>query len=126
MLRLLVLFIFVACSSPEYIRQPAQVLGGLEPDVIRGTLIENVPQFRYCYQKELDKSAKSFGAKTSLNFVISPLGRVTKALVTPLSEDVPESVRKCVQQVLVGITFPAPAGGGVVQVKQKINFYPKN
>ena len=34
------------------------VLGGMDPDTIRKILMDHLPQFRFCYQKELDRSKK--------------------------------------------------------------------
>ena len=99
------------------------VLGGMDPDTIRKILMDHLPQFRFCYQKELDKSNKEFSGKITLNFVIGASGYVTRAGVKESS--MPQDVRGCVINVLKGIPFPAPRGGGVVEVTQPMNFYPK-
>jgi len=99
------------------------VLGGMDPDTIRKILMDHLPQFRFCYQKELDKSSKEFSGKITLNFVIGASGYVTRAGVKESS--MPQDVKGCVVNVLKGIPFPAPRGGGVVEVTQPMNFYPK-
>ena len=38
----------------------------------------------------------------------------------------PQIVKSCVVNVLRGIAFPSPKGGGVVEVTQPMNFYPKS
>lgn len=101
------------------------VLGSMDPDVIRRILLDHLPQFRYCYQKELERT----GAETSsgvikLNFSIGASGAVSQAGVEG-SSPLPADVKKCVIGVLKGISFPEPVGGGVVEVKQPMNFYPK-
>ena len=101
------------------------VLGSMDPDVIRRILREHIPQFRYCYQKELDRASKRFSGVVSLNFTIGASGRVTQAGVGANS-NLPASVKGCVVNVLRGIKFPEPVGGGKVGVKQPINFYPNN
>ncbi|PIK14606.1 AgmX/PglI C-terminal domain-containing protein [Halobacteriovorax sp. JY17] len=101
------------------------VLGGMDPDVIRKILIDNIPQFRYCYQQELDKSQSAFNGVVRLDFVIGASGHVSKASVESASSGLPSKVKGCVVNVLRGIKFPEPLGGGVVEVNQPFNFYPK-
>jgi hypothetical protein len=100
------------------------VLGGMDPDVIRRILEEHVPQFRYCYQKVLDPGVKAYSGVVKLNFIIGASGHVSRATTQGVSNNLPGSIRKCVSNVLLGIKFPAPAGGGVVEVNQPFNFYP--
>lgn len=100
------------------------VLGSMDPDVIRRRLMEFLPQFRSCYQRELEAKGTEINGTIKLNFVIGSSGHVTKAGIdgsTPL----PSDVRGCVVNVLRGITFPEPLGGGVVEVNQPMNFQPK-
>ncbi len=100
------------------------ILGGVAPDIIRKILVDNIPKFRFCYQRGLDKSAKSFNGIVRLNFIIGASGHVTRAGVDSISK-LPGSVKGCVVNVLKGIKFPEPLGGGVVEVNQPMNFYPK-
>jgi hypothetical protein len=100
------------------------ILGGMDPDIIRKIIEDHIPQFRYCYQKELDKAAREFSGVVRLNFIIGASGHVTKAGVDSFSP-LPVRVKGCVVNVLKGIKFPEPLGGGVVEVNQPFNFYPK-
>ncbi len=100
------------------------VLGSMDPDVIRRILLEHLPQFRYCYQKELEKRGEETAGQIKLNFSIGASGHVTQAGVDG-SSALPTETKKCVVGVLRGIVFPEPMGGGVVEVKQPMNFYPK-
>lgn len=100
------------------------ILGGMDPDVIRQILIRHIPQFRYCYQKELDATFGRFSGVVRLDFIIGATGDVTRAQVTSASKALPGSVSRCVVRVLKGIKFPEPPGKGVVEVKQPFNFYP--
>lgn len=100
------------------------ILGGMDPDIIRKIIEDHIPQFRYCYQKELDKAVKEFSGVVRLNFIIGASGHVTKAGVDSFSP-LPVRVKGCVVNVLKGIKFPEPLGGGVVEVNQPFNFYPK-
>ncbi len=100
------------------------VLGSMDPDVIRRILLEHLPQFRYCYQKELERSGSELSGTVKLNFTIGASGHVAQAGVDGAS-NLPGEVKKCVVSVLRGIAFPEPMGGGTVEVKQPMNFYPK-
>lgn len=101
------------------------VLGGMDPDVIRRILMEHIPQFRHCYQQELDRAARAVQGVVRLDFVIGASGHVTRAGVETVSDRLPTNVQNCVVNVLRGIRFPAPRGGGVVEVSQPMNFYPR-
>ncbi len=98
------------------------VLGSMDPDLIRKILMDHLPQFRSCYQRELEKAASNFSGVVPLDFVIGSTGAVTKAAVSNTDGDVPPQVIGCVLNVLRGIRFPQPLGGGVVEVKQPMNF----
>ncbi len=100
------------------------VLGSMDPDVIRRILLDHLPQFRYCYQQELNRAGTETSGTVKLNFTIGASGHVAQAGVDG-SSALPTEVKKCVVGVLRGITFPEPMGGGTVEVKQPINFYPK-
>lgn len=100
------------------------VLGSMDPDTIRRILLEHLPQFRYCYQRELEKTGAEASGAIKLNFTIGASGHVAQAGVDG-SSGLPTEVKKCVVGVLRGITFPEPLGGGTVEVKQPMNFYPK-
>ncbi len=100
------------------------VLGSMDPDVIRRILLDHLPQFRYCYQKELERTGADTSGTVKLDFTIGASGHVTDAGIDGASA-LPTDVKKCVVSVLKGITFPEPMGGGKVGVKQPMNFYPK-
>ena len=100
------------------------VLGGMDPDIIRKIIQDHIPQFRYCYQKELDVASSEFSGVVKLNFIIASSGRVSRAGVDSVSP-LPAKVKGCVVNVLKGIKFPRPMGGGTVEVNQPFNFYPK-
>jgi pSer/pThr/pTyr-binding forkhead associated (FHA) protein len=100
------------------------VLGGMDPDTIRKILLDHLPQFRYCYQKVLDKMNQEVSGRVDLNFIIGASGHVTRASVP--NSTVPDDVKVCVVDVLKGIPFPEPRGGGQVEVNQPMNFYPES
>lgn len=98
----------------------------IDPDAIRRLLREHIPQFRYCYQKELDVTDKPEGFQGVMNFrfFIGSEGRVQKSAITS-DEITSDKVRDCMKNVLHGIQFPAPHGGRTVEVNQPMNLYPK-
>jgi hypothetical protein len=100
------------------------VLGSMDPDVIRRILMDNLPKFRYCYQSELERAGREVSGVIKLNFVIGASGHVAQAGVEDAT-NLPGGVKRCVVNVLRGIQFPEPMGGGTVEVKQPMNFYPK-
>ncbi len=98
----------------------------IDPDAIRRALRDHIPQFRYCYQKELDTSEKPEGFQGVMNFkfTIADGGNVSKSSIT--SEEITsDKVRECMKNVLHGIQFPSPKGGRTVEVNQPMNLYPK-
>jgi hypothetical protein len=99
------------------------VLGSIDPDIIRRILRDHIPQFQYCYQKVLDKSSEKFSGVIDLKFDIGAAGTVTKAGIQKQSS-MPAAVKRCVLDVLRGIKFPEPLGGGTVTVEQPLNYYP--
>lgn len=100
------------------------VVGLMDPDIILKILREHIPQFRYCYQKEIESRRENIQGMVKLSFNIGASGNVTKAGVIEDSL-LPAEVKKCVINVLYGIQFPRLAAEGVVEVVQPFNFYPK-
>lgn len=98
----------------------------IDPDAIRRLLREHIPQFRYCYQNELDinKNPEGLQGRIQFRFVIGGNGRVTRSDVSS-DEITSDKVRDCMKNVLHGIAFPAPNGGKTVEVSQPMNLYPK-
>jgi hypothetical protein len=98
----------------------------INPDEIRRLIREHIPQFRYCYQSELDshKNPEGLQGRIVFNFMIGGAGRVTTSSI--ISDEITsDKVRECIKDVLHGIQFPKPAGGKTVQVNQPMNLYPK-
>lgn len=105
--------------------QETVVLGSMDPNIIRDILMQHISQFRYCYQKELERTgSEDLSGVLHLNFTINGGGNVRNEKVLGDKTITPE-VKSCVGGVLRDIQFPAPKGGGNVEVKQPVNFYPK-
>ena len=101
-------------------------LSNINPDEIRRILRDHIPQFRYCYQTELDTNKNPEGVQGRMNFKfnVGGAGRVTKSEI--ISEEISsDKVRDCIKNVLHGIQFPSAGSGKSYDVAQPINFYPK-
>ncbi len=98
------------------------VIGDYDASLVAKILRDNLPQFRYCYQQELDKENKASG-DIDFNFTIGASGHVVQAGVT--KSNLPIAVQKCSVNVLKGIKFPPPLGGGRVGIRQPMNFRPR-
>lgn len=99
------------------------VLGDYDASVVSQILRQYLSQFRYCYQQELNRGS-SISGMIYLHFNIGASGSVSKAGVAKKS-DLPAVVEKCVVNVLRGIKFPPPLGGGVVAIRQPMSFEPR-
>ena len=114
-LALVCLFSNLSLASEE------KVLGSMDPDIIRRIMLDHLPNFRYCYQKELDKGFEGKGF-ILLDFTIGDEGTVVRADVSSQAY-YPDVIKDCILGNLRSIRFPSPMGGGTVEVKQPINFY---
>jgi hypothetical protein len=97
------------------------VLGSIDPELLRKLLREYIPQFRYCYQNELIKNPNLSGT-INLNFTLNGKGKVVKSNVISKNGEFSNKGLSCMDGVLKMIPFPAPKGGGQVDVKQPLNF----
>lgn len=98
------------------------VMGSIDPELLRKILRQYLPQFRHCYQKELSFGSENAGGVLDLNFTISAEGRVSKYAVDAAGNAFSKQGRDCVGDVLGMIDFPKPKGGGMVDVRQPLNF----
>src|SRR5712671_870711 len=90
------------------------VVGGLSRDVINRIIQRHYNEVKYCYEKELTKDPALYGKVTVL-FVIDGAGRVGDALVQQSTMG-SEPVESCIVTHVRRWAFPAPQGGGTVQV----------
>ncbi|MAF78354.1 MAG: hypothetical protein CME60_09335 [Halobacteriovoraceae bacterium] len=98
------------------------VLGSMDPELLRKILKEYLPQFRHCYQKELESNEAAKGV-IDLHFRINADGSVSKINIRGKKARFSKSGSNCMAGVLRLIDFPKPKGGGVVDVKQPLNFF---
>jgi TonB family protein len=102
--------------------EPVSVSGGLDREVIRRVILGHRAQVRYCYEKSL-ASQPGLEGRVLVEFVIGADGRVTSA--RPAEDALGDgAVGRCLVSKVLGWTFPAPKGGGVVVVSYPFAFKP--
>jgi len=94
--------------------QPAKIIGSMDKSVIARIIRKHHSQFRYCYQRELNKNPRLYG-KISVKFTISPAGLVSSSLVK-VSTMRNQEVESCVARTMKRIVFPKPKNHGIVVV----------
>ncbi len=107
----------------SYLEPKTVVLGSMDPELLRKILREYIPQFRHCYQQELIGNSDKIKGVIDLNFTISQVGKVSKYTIKVKDADFSQKGIGCMGQVLSLIDFPKPKGGGVVDVRQPLNFF---
>ncbi len=100
-----------------------KVMGSIDPELLRRILREYLPQFKHCYQSELVQKNDSLSGVVDLDFTINAEGKVTKYDLISKNMKFSTKGKGCVGHVLSLIDFPRPKGGGVVDVRQPLNFF---
>ncbi len=98
------------------------VLGSMDPELLRRILREYIPQFQHCYQQELEINEAVKGV-VDLKFRILGSGKVSKVGIKTKRSRFSKRGSGCMTRVLRSINFPRPKGGGVVDVRQPLNFF---
>ncbi|MBA3394456.1 MAG: AgmX/PglI C-terminal domain-containing protein, partial [Deltaproteobacteria bacterium] len=93
--------------------------GDLDKAIIRRYIKRNIQKIQYCYEKELLAKSNLSGT-VSTQFFITPNGNVASST----GSGVDPEVANCVANVIKGIEFPKPKGGGGVQVNYPFTFRP--
>lgn len=107
----------------SYLEPKTVVLGSMDPELLRKILREYIPQFRHCYQQELIANSDKIKGVIDLNFTISATGKVSRYNIKVKDAQFSSKGVGCMGQVLGLIDFPKPKGGGVVDVRQPLNFF---
>lgn len=105
-----------------YLEPKTVVLGSMDPELLRKILREYIPQFRHCYQQELIAHDEKIKGILDLNFTIDAGGKVSKFDIRVKDAQFSKKGVGCMGRVLGLIEFPKPKGGGVVDVRQPLNF----
>lgn len=107
----------------SFIEAKTVVLGSIDPELLRKILRKYIPQFRHCYQQELEFYNDKLEGIVDLDFRIGGNGKVSKVKVLSKNGKFSNEGTNCMARVLTVINFPKPKGGGVVDVRQPLNFY---
>lgn len=97
----------------------AVVKGSVDGYDIMKKLRRHLSQFRFCVEKQLRPGEMKTG-RVTLNFVIGASGYASKVYIPSRTYDL--QTRRCMSNVLKGIAFTPPRGGGVADVSVPINF----
>jgi len=100
--------------------EAAEVRGSLSKETIRRTIQRHLNEVRFCYENGLSKDPQLAG-RLAIQFLISPSGVVQHASVHD-STLPSKGVADCVRQAMRRVSFPAPDGGGYVQVTYPFSF----
>jgi hypothetical protein len=93
--------------------------GDLDKAIIRRYIKRNIQKITYCYEKQL-LAKPGLSGTVQTQFFITPNGNVA----TASGSGVDPEVANCVADVIHGIEFPKPKGGGGVQVNYPFTFRP--
>jgi hypothetical protein len=99
-------------GTPSMSTQDPIILGALDKAVIDRVIKAHLSQFRYCYQKELNRNPDLQG-KITMKFVIARDGSVSSAKVDGSSMD-NAIVENCLCERFARLQFPTPKNGIVI------------
>lgn len=106
-----------------FVRPDTVVLGSIDPEVLRKILGEYLGQFKFCYQQELQEQSEKIKGIVDLNFRIESDGKVSKVSIKSTQTRFSDKGIGCMANILKMIEFPKPKGGGLVDVRQPLNFF---
>ncbi len=92
----------------------AEVVGGLDKDLIRRVVRAHVNEVRHCYNQGLVKDPNLKG-RVAVQFTIGATGKVSSAVVGE-SDLKDQAVASCIAQAVRRWSFPKPASGGAAMV----------
>ena len=107
-------------ARPQVKMKNPEVTGALDKRIIQKVVRQHSGELRACYEKELNK-IKGLNGRVVVVWLISPQGAVTKALVKE-STIKNKNVENCVVNSIKFWRFPAPKGGGIVQIEYPFVF----
>ena len=84
---------------------------------IRRIIIKNIPNFKKCYGPTKSNTRKGV---VPLNFTLTSDGKVQRAGVG--ESDVSIKIKACLVKTIYKVKFPPSPEGGIVRVKQPLNF----
>lgn len=107
---------------PKIIPGKPTIQGSLDKETIRRVIRRHRNEYRYCYEKELNRK-RDLNGKIIVKFTISGNGSVIASGIAS-STMKNANVEKCLKKKIRRWVFPAPKGGGIVLVKYPFIFKP--
>ena len=107
-------------AKPKLSLKNPEVTGSLDKRIIQKVVRQHMGELRACYEKELAK-VKGLHGRIAVVWLISPQGAVTKALVKETTMK-NKNVENCIVNSIKFWRFPAPKGGGMVQIEYPFVF----
>ncbi len=107
-------------SRTRFIPGRTTVLGGLTADEVGRIVRRHWNEMKYCYEKELNKDPNLAGT-VKLAWVINPVGFVASAQIAESSLN-NANAEACMVANVRRWKFPAPRGGGIVNVTYPFSF----
>lgn len=102
-----------------------ELIGIMDPNEIQNILRRYIPQFQFCYEKELERINRKVATTLVLQFTINSEGKPTNARFDSKNMEFSPQAIKCFEQVVYSIQFSKPKGEGVVGIKQPLNMEPR-
>lgn len=96
------------------------VMGALPREAIQKVINQNKAQIRYCYEVELQRNQKLEG-RIMVQWIIAATGSVAKVRIRD-STMKSTAVERCIASKIKTWKFPAPSGGGIVEVNYPFVF----
>jgi hypothetical protein len=106
-----------------FVQSDTVVLGSIDPEILRKILGEYLAQFKFCYQQELQEQSEKIKGIVDLNFRIEGDGKVSTVNIKSAQTKFSNKGIGCMSNILRMIDFPKPKGGGLVDVRQPLNFF---
>ncbi len=106
-----------------FVQADTVILGSIDPEILRKILGEYLAQFKFCYQQELQEQSEKIKGIVDLNFRIEGDGKVSKVNIKSAQTKFSDKGIGCMSNILRMIDFPKPKGGGLVDVRQPLNFF---
>lgn len=100
---------------PQVRDAKAEVVGGLDKDLIRRVVRAHVNEVRHCYNMGLAKDPNMKG-RVAVQFTIGGTGKVSSSVVQESDLKDGNQVANCIAQAVRRWNFPKPASGGAALV----------
>ena len=107
---------------PKVIPGKPIISGALDKETIRRVIRRHRNEYRYCYEKQLNKK-RDLNGKIIVKFTIAGNGSVIAAAIADTTMN-SRGVESCLVRKIKRWVFPAPKGGGIVVVKYPFIFKP--